>query len=527
MIRSDSTSTPAHAQPDRGFDLRPWLLQLASVGAIVIIAFLTARFGIAFVFTLALLSCVVLMGLRWPWLAVPLLIASVPAQQYGSTSGITFTRLSLLAALAMWLLALAARRERIIGSPLLLPWMALLGWMFVSLAGAHDLGAAASEWLRWVIAFVALLLLVSALAAGGTARLLVLLVALGIAGAGEAMLGIAQGVLGIAPESFLLGDGGVARAYGTFGRPNSFAGYLELSVFPVAWVVVGLLPELRRRWDAWQDVRPRGFLASSAERCAWGLATLLVIVLSGSAGVMLGGIALSFSRGAWVGVAVGVLISASLWFRRWIPLALAALPLLLLLALLVGSRVLPASVADRTSSILDEVRPFDASSITITEDNFATVERMAHWQAGWRMWKSAPLTGIGPGNFNERYPDYFVRNEFRFSQGHAHNIYIHLLAETGLIGLLCYVAGIVALIVGGVIAALRVADPVWRAAATGAVGTMSAAAMHQMFEHLHVLNLGITMAISWAIVIIALRQPQHSVARDTHGATRGVEYSRA
>ena len=341
------------------------------------------------------------------------------------------------------------------------------------------------------------------------------------------MLGIAQGVLGIAPESFLLGDGGVARAYGTFGRPNSFAGYLELSVFPVAWVVVGLLPELRRRWDAWQDVRPRGFLASSAERCAWGLATLLVIVLAGSAGVMLGGIALSFSRGAWVGVAVGVLISASLWFRRWIPLVLAALPLLLLLALLVGSRVLPASVADRTSSILDEVRPFDASSITITEDNFATVERMAHWQAGWRMWKSAPLTGIGPGNFNERYPDYFVRNEFRFSQGHAHNIYIHLLAETGLIGLLCYVAGIVALIVGGVIAALRVADPVWRAAATGAVGTMSAAAMHQMFEHLHVLNLGITMAISWAIVIIALRQPQHSVARDTHGATRGVEYSRA
>lgn len=508
-------------------DVRPGLVHLAGVGVIVIVALLAARFGIALVFALALLVCAVLAGLRWPWLAVPLLVVSVPAQQYGSISGLTFTRLSLLAALAMWLLALAAKRERVVGSPLLLPWIALLGWMLVSLAGAHNLGAAANEWLRWVIAFVALLLLLSALAAGGTARLLVLLAALGIAGAGEAMLGIAQGVLGIAPESFMLGSGGVARAYGTFGRPNSFAGYLELSVFPVAWVVIGLLPELRRRWDAWQVVRPRGFPAATTERRAWAQAALLTLVLAGTAVVMVGGIALSFSRGAWVGVMVGVLVTTSLWFRRWVPLVLAALPLLILLAVLVGGRVLPASVADRTSSILDEVRPFDASSITITDDNFATAERMAHWQAGWRMWTSDPLTGIGPGNFNERYPDFFVRTEFRFSQGHAHNIYIHLLAETGLIGLLCYVTGIVALLVGGIFAALRVADPIWRAAATGAVGTMSAAAMHQMFEHLHVLNLGITMAVSWAIVIIALRQPRNSVARATHGALRSVEYSRA
>ncbi|HQZ90119.1 MAG TPA: O-antigen ligase family protein, partial [Thermomicrobiales bacterium] len=196
--------------------------------------------------------------------------------------------------------------------------------------------------------------------------------------------------------------------------------------------------------------------------------------------------------------------------RRRIVIALALAPAAVLVLGLVVMTVAPTTLTGRLASIADEARPFDASSIPITPDNFAVVERMAHWQAGWHMFEDHPLTGVGIGNFNARYPDYFVRTEFRFSQGHAHNYYIHTLAETGIIGLIAYLTTATGFLVLAVIVALRSTDAMARFVALGSAGTMTAVYVHNVFENLHVLNLGILISVTWAMSVVAHRMWRRS-----------------
>ncbi len=77
---------------------------------------------------------------------------------------------------------------------------------------------------------------------------------------------------------------------------------------------------------------------------------------------------------------------------------------------------------------------------------------MAQIQAGWRMVRAHPLTGVGPGNYTPAYGDVAVFPWYA-SRGHAHNYYLHIAAESGLIGLLAYLA-----LLGGLIAQALVAS---------------------------------------------------------------------
>jgi hypothetical protein len=94
------------------------------------------------------LSALALM--RWPWLGVALLVASVPAQQLGAVGGgaLTLTRLSLVVAAAGLLFWWTIERRPVVGSRLALPFLALIAWMFVTTLVARDLGAASADLFR-------------------------------------------------------------------------------------------------------------------------------------------------------------------------------------------------------------------------------------------------------------------------------------------------------------------------------------------------------------------------------------------
>src|SRR5690606_37253685 len=151
-------------------------------------------------------------------------------------------------------------------------------------------------------------------------------------------------------------------------------------------------------------------------------------------------------------------------------------------------------------------RLFDASNITITEDNFAAAERMAHWQAGWRMFADHPVAGVGGGNFNERYDEYFVREQFQFTRGHAHNFYIHTLAETGVVGLAAYLWLIGSMLVLTLLVIRRTSGGFERMLAIGAFGTIVSVGVHNVFENLHVLNLSIQLGAVWTLAAVAYRR---------------------
>jgi hypothetical protein len=78
-----------------------------------------------------------------------------------------------------------------------------------------------------------------------------------------------------------------------------------------------------------------------------------------------------------------------------------------------------------------------------------------------------------------------------------------MLAENGIVGLAIYLTLILSFLIVSLRVALATTDRLTWALALGALGTMSAVYVHNMFENLHVLNLGIQLSVSWALAIAA------------------------
>jgi O-antigen ligase len=236
-----------------------------------------------------------------------------------------------------------------------------------------------------------------------------------------------------------------------------------------------------------------------------GLLWLTAIALWLATGVLLAALGASFSRGAWLGAAAGLfgmllgLGGRAAWFG-----ALLALGAALFLAL-GGAQFLPEALAARLASMIRVFNFFDPSSVAVTPENFAVIERMAQLWAGWKMWLAHPLVGVGPGSYTLAYQE-FTAGPWFASRGHAHNYYLHIAAEAGLVGLASYLA-----LLGSVVADLRVGlrragSALQGTALLGICGMIAAMAGHNLFENLHVLHLSVQSAAAWGMAA-ALAQP--------------------
>lgn len=135
-------------------------------------------------------------------------------------------------------------------------------------------------------------------------------------------------------------------------------------------------------------------------------------------------IALKFNgtRGAWL--AVGIVLLAYWGY------ALKSLgkkrAILIGLAVVVFSGLLFASPfgRQRFKSIFDM-------------QNQSNHERLLLWTSSWRMFQDYPLTGVGIGNYKKLYQSQYILPEAKERKlTHAHNNFFHILAETGIIGLI-------------------------------------------------------------------------------------------
>ncbi|NTW01374.1 MAG: O-antigen ligase family protein [Oscillochloris sp.] len=330
----------------------------------------------------------------------------------------------------------------------------------------------------------------------GNWQLYGLLACLLIAPAADAVLGVIQFWYGIGPESFGIG-GGHMRASGTIGQPNSFAGYMNQ-----AWPLALSLTVCALIW-LWRGAARR-----------LGLITLAA--LGGTAGLLLAGLLTSFSRGGWVGAIGGsvamALVSIPLLApapRRiaWHAATLACGGFVLILAL-GGGGMLPAALANRLGSITTSLRIFDVRQVEVTPDTFAVVERMAHIQAGWNMFVRHPITGVGPGNYSIAFEQIPAIGEqpitvrpWYSSRGHAHNYYLHMAAEAGILGAAAYLL-LLGMVGFQAVRTIRCApNLLWRGVAVGCTGIAAAVAVHNLFENLHVLNMGIQLGTTWALLV--------------------------
>lgn len=83
-------------------------------------------------------------------------------------------------------------------------------------------------------------------------------------------------------------------------------------------------------------------------------------------------------------------------------------------------------------------------------------DRWLMWQAAWRMWGDRPWLGHGVNTFMANYLQYYVGGERQ--PKYAHNCYLQVAAETGLLGLLAFGWLLVALVTLLVRGAWQAAD---------------------------------------------------------------------
>lgn len=462
------------ASPSSALGLtRPGRLLTISLAAILLVAaaFLPISLAAALVGGLGLL----VVCLRWPLIGLLAVLLSIPLStpfslRLGEVS-IGPAEVVLPVYALAWLFRLGVGQALLRVPGVFWPALVFLAALVWALPAAESVALALKELAKWGLFALALLVGASAgLTESQQGWYLRLLLGLALI---EGGLGLMQSALRLGPLGFIFGE--TLRAYGTFGQPNPYAGYLTMGmVAAYVWLRHGL------------------------RRGSVGDAVLCLLTL-GAAGL---GELLSLSRAAWLGLAAGLGVT-SLAGRR------TTVGLLALLAVAIGVGLpalayglFPAEVTGRLAPISAYFTLPDPRYEPPRPDNYAILERMAYWYAAWFMFAENPLRGVGPGNFGVAYETFAVRGweTLPALATHAHNYYLHLLAETGAGGLLAHL-GLLTGLMATAVAAIR-RDPEnplgWVAA-----GWVVAVATHNVFDNMFVagfpVQLGLTVGLAAAV----------------------------
>jgi O-antigen ligase len=428
-------------------------------------------------------------------------VLSVPVQQtVRLPGGVTFTQLLFALVLGIWFAWMAIRADRrLVLTPIAVTLVFFLTSTLPSLWGTTSLPDSLAEIARWAVTILSYVIIINSVQT--RRQMNGLIVVMLIAGMSESILGLVQAYTGIGPESFGT-EGGILRAYGTIGAPNSFAGYINMSV-PLALALSFYF------WGRWYSERKAAPLLDRPSYVTWERLRA-PILMSGVFLVLFWTMVTTLSRGAWLGLAFGVLVMVFAMGRR----AAGAIALIVVgavaLVLLAEVNALPPAVSERFEQLTSQIAIFDPRGVTPTPENYALVERMVHWQVAGNMFLSSPWTGVGIGNFNVLFNKFGVQG-WIYPRGHAHNYYLHLLAEVGIVGFLGYMTMLVTSFVVGFRALRRVrraGDTYGEAVAIGALGILATFAAHNFFENLHALNMGIHWAAALSLfTLVWLRSP--------------------
>jgi len=461
---------------------------------VVIGALIIATQPVTAVLAIALIAAVVIGTLLEPGIGLIVTLIAGPWAAWMNTYApgllpIDAGQIMIGFTLGAWVLGGLARREFVIPrSALLIPLLLFVGWAAITMLWAPDLVFGLPEVIKWIEIILVMLLAIDMAQRRGVQWILTGVFATAIL---QALIGIYEARLrGAGPLGFQL-SAGVYRAYGTFEQPNPFAGFVGM-VLPIA-IALTAYYVVRGAWCV--ITRHRSRLVHYAVRM-----TLYAVVTV----LLAAGLYLSFSRGAWLGAAAA--IGAVIVFapkRLWIGLALGAIALIGLIALS-SAGLLPSAISERLADAgtLLEIR--DVRGVPINDANYALIERQAHWQAALNMLTDQPWTGVGFSNYQPLYEQYRLLN-WPMPLGHAHNIYLNIAAETGIIGLGLYLLLWISIFVL-TFRTIRRAQGLDRAVAVGLMGAWVYLGTHMLVDNLYVNNTHLMIgALLGLLSVIAAR----------------------
>ncbi|MFQ5856329.1 MAG: O-antigen ligase family protein [Anaerolineae bacterium] len=228
---------------------------------------------------------------------------------------------------------------------------------------------------------------------------------------------------------------------GTFD--NNYGGFAQTSVEPFGTGVenlqgeagqfrlAGSLGEQNRHAQIMLMLVPLGLFRMWGERSRWLRALAAV-----ATGLIIIGAALAFSRGAAVAFALLLMIMTFMRFIKPYQIAIGLLAGILLLQVMpqYGARL-------NTLQILSSVAADESAGIS--EADTSTQSRVTEMLAAVLVFADHPLIGVGPGVFGQFYEESAKRVGIRVKLGRnrrAHSLLPGIAAETGVLGLFCFLA---------------------------------------------------------------------------------------
>ena len=181
---------------------------------------------------------------------------------------------------------------------------------------------------------------------------------------------------------------GYGRITGPYENPIDLAMYIVV-VLPVLLAQAWRHPD--RRW----------------RRAAWGVS-----------GLLLWCVVRAHSQGAWLALGGAVIISVLVWspMRR-----------VLRIGAVVGALMIGLVLRAEGGGIRDPLHLWDMGA----------KDRVVMWQAAWKMIQDRPVLGQGLNPFMANYVDFWTGGES--VPRYAHNCFLQVAAETGVVGLLAFV----------------------------------------------------------------------------------------
>ncbi len=213
--------------------------------------------------------------------------------------------------------------------------------------------------------------------------------------------------------SFFVGSGGRDRIFGTIGNPALFAGYQIVNVFLALILGFGAVKN-----------NERNFFFISA--MVMSIAVFMTAV-----------------RGSLVGIVVGLVVFAFLYFAQThSKISRQIFIWLMTLVIVVGG----LAFLFRSSSLVQN-SPYLSRVTDLSLSNNTVQTRIWAWQAGLKGWSEGPRTmifGWGPENFNIPFSKYFNPQFFKGPGSEtlfdrAHNMFVEILVTMGLLGEIAYI----------------------------------------------------------------------------------------
>lgn len=371
---------------------------------------------------------------------------------FSSTFSIAISQISLGITFLLWVPLIALHRPSRPGwLPLALPFAAFTLVTVVSALLCGDRADAFGNMKNYLL-FITVWLTAS-LAADGRVREKVYWILL-VSGAGSALYGIVIYFLG-------MGRGGLKRTPGTFSNEMTFGGImmLLLSIFAAMSVTPGITRRSR-------------------------ISSIVAAVIAFTA------LVLTQTRSSWLAMAVSGMVIVAVFRKRLIPVYIAAVVALALLA--------PEPYRDRISSIWDL--------------HFRTnVQRIEMIKGGLSIFREHPVIGTGPVDLGEIYSRHMPPGAV-YVHGHMHNIFLHVAVTLGSVGLATFVWLLAAMFVT-VGRNLRLdLPPPGKGLAAGSLGAMTGFIINGLFEW----NFGDAEVLTMLLIIIGLSAAVYRDARREH-----------